>query len=257
MDWQKVADPKGRDTALNTKCTAPRNQHWTSTRKPAPPLFTDSSSPFNSFNAFSFLRRPARSEVTRGNSNQSEVVFLFWLYGSGRGLLHDIRRMVTSDRTSCSTIFSNRSSMLNSHSAPISLNLGWPVPSEVTRGLPRCMTDNPRRTRGNPSLQSRVHSPHSRPVPGRVCRTIAKCNQLQISANNYELWLQWIFFGGAVCSFANRTIATQLQLFAGRRRSTQGQLLPICILLLTATARRPGRYDVTAQPERDSQAQQR
>ena len=160
MDWQKVADRKGRDTALNAKCTAPRNKHWFSTLKPSRPLFTDPSSPFNSFNASSFRRRPDQSAVKRGNPNQSEVVFFFWPYGPGRGLIHDMLRAVTSDRTSCSPIFSNSSSMLNSHPASVSMNLGWPVSSEPTRGNPKCNTENPRRNRGHPSL-SGVGSPHS------------------------------------------------------------------------------------------------
>ena len=217
MDWQKVADRRGRDTALDAKDTAPRHKHWIFTLKASRPLFTDPSSPSNSFNASSFLRRTDQSEVKRGDPNQSEVVFFFWLYGPGRELIHYTPGAVTTDRRSCSSIFSNRSSMLDSHSGSVSMNLGSPVSSELTRGNPRCNTDNPRRNAGNSNLPSGAGSPPSCPLHGRICRTVAViCRNLHLVALR-PLWLQWIFFGGSICSSANRTSATQLQLFAGRR----------------------------------------
>jgi hypothetical protein len=234
MDWQKVADPKGRDTALNAKCTAPRNKHCLSTLKPARQLFTDPSSPFNSFKTPGFLRRPDQSEVNRGNPNQSEVVFFFWFYGSGRGLLHYLLRVVTSDRTSCSPIFSNSSSMLNSHPASVSMNLGWTVSSEPIRDNPRCNTENPRRNRNNPSLHSGVGSPYSRhskndtsptsptvecPVHGRVCRTFAvNCTYLQKVALSCTspASIAPDFFRGVHLQFRQSDNCNSTATFAGR-----------------------------------------
>jgi hypothetical protein len=102
MDWQRVEGRQGHATQ-DAEHDALRKERRTSASNPSRSLFTAPWFPVNSFNAAPGSL-PGSSEIKRGKTNQSEVLFFLSLRSMASGPLAHLTLSPVESATLCSSI---------------------------------------------------------------------------------------------------------------------------------------------------------